>query len=716
MRDKTIVVSAILASLMLSMTVLSVSAWVYAPSQGIADDSKFEPWGPRIDELELKIYGDDNAMFTALKAGEIDFAGSSIPNTYWLNQFVSDPNIVVRGYGGESGYYEINLNQNNNPYLGNPPDSNYPNPVYPNPCSVLEFRQACAHLINRAYLSSVVGEGFYDSIYTPVPAYMVGWRHPDIQPNGALENLTYPTSIADAAALLDASGFPLGDPTNGGKRYWDRNRNGVYDAGESFKLKLYTRSDPFRLGAADMLAASFDNPAIQIPYDHFIVTGSEAYEIVFMNKDYNIYFARWFYVGPEPDYLRDLYHSDFYFHPGDPPNFGFLNDQQLDSILDGMKNAPDIRTLLDYAIQMQERFSEIVGSIPLASRSQPKAFFRYYTGGNNMVMVEPDDGENQYRGREWTHVVNQKGFGANSWGTTQNAYPAGHPFGDGSMTMRIGILDIGVLNPIYTQGWVAQVAEMQQWDWEVLGRMYDSMAGRNPYTAGPFEVDSLAHEWEIGTYVDSEDGQTKSVVTVHLRSDVQWSDGNQFDADDLIYTLTTLPAELEAKGAPLPPRWEYLAGFGSDFWKCTKIDQFTVEIKLPVLSATPELYMLSYPILPQHLLSPFLTNPATTVAEIEGSWWPWHIELLTGTGPFKIGMIYPEKIIMLRNQNYFARSHPADLNYDRIVDIFDIVTIAVPFGSVPGDPTWNPKADINKDGIVDIFDLAYVALNFGWSG
>ena len=48
-----------------------------------------------------------------------------------------------------------------------------------------------------------------------------------------------------------------------------------------------------------------------------------------------------------------------------------------------------------------------------------------------------------------------------------------------------------------------------------------------------------------------------------------------------------------------------------------------------------------------------------------------------------------------------------------IVDIFDIAKIALSFGSVPSDPSWNSDADINDDALVDIFDMVAVAANFG---
>jgi len=59
---------------------------------------------------------------------------------------------------------------------------------------------------------------------------------------------------------------------------------------------------------------------------------------------------------------------------------------------------------------------------------------------------------------------------------------------------------------------------------------------------------------------------------------------------------------------------------------------------------------------------------------------------------------------------------PGDINADRIVDIFDIATVALAFGSTPSEPNWNPVADINNDGTVDIFDLVVVALHFGETG
>lgn len=64
--------------------------------------------------------------------------------------------------------------------------------------------------------------------------------------------------------------------------------------------------------------------------------------------------------------------------------------------------------------------------------------------------------------------------------------------------------------------------------------------------------------------------------------------------------------------------------------------------------------------------------------------------------------------ILITGQHYII-----DLNFDGIVDIFDLVTVARSLGSYPGHLRWNPLADVNDDDIVDIYDVVIVGVNFG---
>jgi PKD repeat protein len=58
---------------------------------------------------------------------------------------------------------------------------------------------------------------------------------------------------------------------------------------------------------------------------------------------------------------------------------------------------------------------------------------------------------------------------------------------------------------------------------------------------------------------------------------------------------------------------------------------------------------------------------------------------------------------------------PGDADEDRDVDIFDIVKIAISYGSQLGEPEYTTSCDIDSDGDVDIFDVVIAARNYGES-
>jgi len=66
-------------------------------------------------------------------------------------------------------------------------------------------------------------------------------------------------------------------------------------------------------------------------------------------------------------------------------------------------------------------------------------------------------------------------------------------------------------------------------------------------------------------------------------------------------------------------------------------------------------------------------------------------------------------------------TNAADINHDYKVDMKDIGIAARAFGTMPGDPLWNPDADITgpiawvPDSIVNMRDVAFIAHCFGWT-
>jgi penicillin amidase len=81
-----------------------------------------------------------------------------------------------------------------------------------------------------------------------------------------------------------------------------------------------------------------------------------------------------------------------------------------------------------------------------------------------------------------------------------------------------------------------------------------------------------------------------------------------------------------------------------------------------------------------------------------------------------IQTVYENKI------TFYGIQLRGDINDDGIVDITDLVIVALAFGSQPVDDpdtpwdetkNWNPIADINGDGIVDIVDLVIIGVTFG---
>ncbi len=169
------------------------------------------------------------------------------------------------------------------------------------------------------------------------------------------------------------------------------------------------------------------------------------------------------------------------------------------------------------------------------------------------------------------------------------------------------------------------------------GYIFEGLVTRNGITT-EYEPE-LAKDWTI-----SEDGKT---YTFYLREGVQWSDGKEFTADDVIFTFDVI------KDESIPTSSRDVLKVEGEFPEYKKIDKYTVEFTLPS-SFSPFLNNMTAPIIPRHKLYSLWQE-----GKFNNSWGintdPAEI---IGTGPFKlIDYRNGERVVMEKNDLYWRQDH-----------------------------------------------------------
>lgn len=158
--------------------------------------------------------------------------------------------------------------------------------------------------------------------------------------------------------------------------------------------------------------------------------------------------------------------------------------------------------------------------------------------------------------------------------------------------------------------------------------MYDPLVVFDPLDGGE------PTPWLATSYEYSEDA---TALTFHLRDDVLWSDGEQFNADDVVFTL-----ELVEQFPALDRQ-----GILNFFAGVEKVDDYTVTVNLVDVYSLAHTVVGKQRIVPEHIWSA-IEDPVT-----------FSNDSPVATGAFtEVTDFTPENYLLCRNPNFFLEGQP----------------------------------------------------------
>jgi len=492
--NKTLVLTSLLIALM-ALAIVPVQGF-HHPST--TDDLNYETYGPRADQVLMKIYGGYAAEYLAFQGQEIDLMDWPLAagDYNWLE--TNDPthelynSVSYKDFGG----WEVDIN----------------NQQYPT--SLLSVRQALSYLVDKRYfINTYIGSTVAVKADSPTE-HLSAWYNPYCDDLYNMVTRTTvnpaPDDLPDFAAALALLHDDLGPciypcPVCGSydhcSWWWEPkpvDPHGYVNNPGSFLI--FARSeDPNRanLGVflkntleVDMLNAQIamglpPNQRCIIHCDLYTVPRAECKREVMGEYRYHLYTGGWG-LTRDPDNLAFCYASYQSWKPiYYAPNYPCYNNPLFDEAWDMAEAQPTAAAAVPYVYECQQIIMDDAAIIPVWLTAGYKAYLSKLDG-----------------------VVSMAGRGPHNFWTLLNARLSGGA-GAGD-TIRYGFMnDIASLSPIHAS-WV--------WDWYTMENIYDSLISFNPYDVAE-DIPWMA-SWDIGTW----DGGTKTKLTFHLRDDIVWQD------------------------------------------------------------------------------------------------------------------------------------------------------------------------------------------------
>jgi peptide/nickel transport system substrate-binding protein len=428
--------------------------------------------------MEIHIYTDPDTQNGALEAGTIDLNDWPLTK-YWVDRWALMPTVITLDDYTELGMMEIDIN--NQAWPTGDSNNKFYTPASAQSNKSVEFRKAVAYLLDRNYITSSIMKGLGVRMDLPMPPFQR-----DYLP--AEGNVTYyDFSVANANATLDAAGFTV---LGNGLRQ-DPLTPGVALEPIVFYIR---QDDPNRRQAGEMLTSQLRAVGIQV--NAIITERTVCYKNVMVLYNYNLYTGGWS-LSSIPDQYHDLYSSFTFYGPliGWSQNYpGFCNSE-----------------FDDWALKVKYPATE--NDAKVAARTAGFLFIKYCA----IVPMYCSRAVKAYTtGIEG--MVNNVGFGIDNYWSFLNAWN----FTDNKIDWGFKS-DIEQLN---------QVSSEWLWDANVLGLMYESLLGSNPYNLAPTEY-FIASAKTVGTWnaagVNGTDGKpgdaVATYITFTIRTDVYWHNG-----------------------------------------------------------------------------------------------------------------------------------------------------------------------------------------------
>jgi len=647
--------------------------------------------GPRIDTLRYKVTRSPVAQLIEMTMGPP--SGSDLWTGMIRPSDIEEMMVQGKPISSRGGFHLSYFGMNYRRY----------------PLSDVNFRHALAHLVPKDRIIGSIFRYIVVKVDTPMPPSQSLWYNPGVDP--------HPYSPTEAEAVLAAAGY---QKVSGAWK--DR------DGGDLPVLQVYTPLEVV-MPTSYTVGRAFVEEANAIGLTNIVQQGMDIatyHSLVYDDWDFDIYWEERI-LGRYPDFLYNIAHSsENYLGSKNPTG---INWPELDAELATLKLSVDFRppAQVSAANRSQELLMGGSSVNPLAKPAP--------VGMQQALPYIPVYSQNYYDAAQpqMTGLVNMFGSGADNDWTRMNMYwntPNEYRLGTSEKTIVWIEKEYPErLNPL----WAPTV-----YAWDYMEGLYDGLIATSPYTL--LDEPWLANDW---SYETGPDGMN---VTFNLRltdsegQPVKWQDGKAISVNDVKFSWGFLSYW------QIPRHWASFRFY--DPVNTVIIDEDTIRAHMNAVSQQfiYDLSNTAFMFPPQvWTQNPYTGAPWTNVAEIlqfdpsaysyplPGNVSPGPNALPTqlfGTGPF----VLQHSTLFIEtggygdlnaNRNYWLTTmqihdimvdmfHRAgDVNYDGIINLEDIATAFLAYGTSIGEPGWDPNADLNGDNVIDICDTIPVSMNYG---